>query len=174
MKLLEAQKYLDLYNIEDYLFKIIGSRARKRGFLEFDEFYQICMWKSVRQKQNYLKNKKIVEDISRKAFAESDESVKLGQLLTLRGVGIPTASAILTIVFPERYAVIDIRCIQMLNKLGSKIRENITPKRWLEYLNKMRELAQENNLTPRQVDQVLFAMHREMLDEDNYKNLYNK
>ena len=174
MKISNAKKYLDLYNIEDYLFNTIGPRIREQGFIEFDDFYQICMWKSARQKQNYLKNKDTVKDISRKAFAEKDESLKMWLLLELNGVGIPTASAILTIVFPNKYAVIDIRCIQMLNKIDIKILETITINRWLEYLNIMRELAHENNLTPLQIDQVLFSMHREMLEKNNFQNLYSK
>lgn len=172
MKINDTKKYLDLYNIEDYLFRIIGPRIRMRGFIEFDEFYQICMWKSARQKQNYIKNKNIINDISRKAFVEKDESSKIKQLLELKGVGIPMASAILTIVFPDKYAVIDVRCIQMLNKIGIKIRETITLNRWIEYLEIMRELAHENNLIPRQVDQILFSMHREVLEKNNFQNLY--
>jgi|AntAceMinimDraft_18_1070375.scaffolds.fasta_scaffold243234_1 thermostable 8-oxoguanine DNA glycosylase len=174
MKISNAKNYLDLYNIEDYLFKAIGSRIRERSFVEFDDFYQICMWKSARQKQNYLKNKNTIKDISKKAFAEKDKSLKMKQLLELKGVGIPTASATLTIVFPEKYAVIDARCIQMLNKVGIKIKETITINRWLEYLNIMRELANENNFTPRQIDQILFSMHREMLEKNNFQNLYSK
>lgn len=174
MKIRNAKNYLDLYNIEEYLFKVIGPRIRERGFIEFNDFYQICMWKSARQKQNYLKNKNIVKNISRKAFAENEEILKIKQLLKLKGVGIPTASAILTIVFPDRYAVIDVRCIQMLNKLGIRIKETITINRWFEYLNIMRELARENNFTPRQIDQILFSMHREMLEKNNFQNLYSK
>jgi len=174
MKIRNAKNYLDLYNIEEYLFKVIGPRIRERGFIEFNDFYQICMWKSARQKQNYLKNKNIVKNISRKVFAEKEEPLKMKQLLKLKGVGIPTASAILTIVFPDRYAVIDVRCIQMLNKLGVRIKETITMNRWLEYLNIMRGLARENNFTPRQIDQILFSMHREMLEKNNFQNLYSK
>ena len=82
------------------------------------------------------------------------------------------ASAILTIVFPDKYAVIDVRCIEMLNTLGIAIRKTITINRWLEYLKIMRRLANENNLMPRQIDQVLFSMHREMLEKNNFQNLY--
>jgi hypothetical protein len=36
----------------------------------------------------------------------------------------------------------------------------------------MRSLAKENKITPRALDMALFAMHRENLEEDNYRNLY--
>src|SRR3989344_1550050 len=87
----DAKKYLDLYNVEDYLFRVIGPRIRKQGFIEFYEFYQICMWKSARQKQNYLKNKKVIKETSRKVFGEKDEFLKMKQLCELSGVGVPTA-----------------------------------------------------------------------------------
>jgi hypothetical protein len=35
----------------------------------------------------------------------------------------------------------------------------------------MRQLAQENGVTPRELDMALFAKHRE---EQNYKNPYKK
>ena len=172
MKLSNIQKYLALYNIEDYLFKITGPRIKKHGFIEFNDFYQICMWKSVRQKQNYLKNKNTIKSISKKFLSEKDELLKIKGLCELKGVGIPTASAILTIIHPDKYAVIDVRCIQMLNKIGIKIKDNITFDRWIEYLKIVRNLAYENNLTPRQIDQILFSMHREMLENNNFQNLY--
>lgn len=173
MKILNSKKYLDLYNQEEYLFCFIGPKIKKRGFVNFQEFYKICMWKSVRQKHNYLVNKKTVERVTKEAFKENDERKKMVGLCQLKGVGIPMASAILTIVFPDKYAVIDIRCIEMLNKLNLTIKKHITLNIWLEYLKIIRNLAKDNGLTPREIDKVLFAMHKESLEGDNYKNLYN-
>lgn len=172
MKISNTKKYLDLYNQEEFLFNIIGPAIRKRGFMKFDEFYRICMWKSARQKPKYLHNKKIIESISKEAFADKDEVGKIKKLCSLRGVGIPTASAILTIVYPHKYGVIDIRCIEMLKKRGFDINKSINLKNWINYLEIVRTLGKENNLQPREIDKVLFAMHREMLENNNYKNLY--
>lgn len=173
MKLINIKKYLALYNQEEYLFNFIGPQIKKRGFVNFQEFYKICMWKSVRQKHNYLVNKKIVERVTREVFKENDERKKMDGLCQLKGVGIPMASAILTIVFPNKYAVIDVRCIEMLNKLNLTIKKHITLNVWLEYLKIIRNLAKDNGLTPREIDKILFAMHKEYLESDNYKNLYN-
>jgi thermostable 8-oxoguanine DNA glycosylase len=172
MKLINPQRYLALYNQEDYLFNSVGLKIRKRGFVTFNEFYQICMWKSSRQKPNYLKNKETVEAITKNAFAEKDEEKKMIKLRTLKGVGIPTASAILTIVFPDKYAIIDIRCMGMLEKLKFSIKKTITLKNWLKYLEIMRGLAKENGYRPRDIDKILFAMHKEFLEREHYKNLY--
>ena len=38
MKIAEIQKYIELYNTENHLFKVIGPSVRKRGYFLFDEF----------------------------------------------------------------------------------------------------------------------------------------
>lgn len=43
----------------------------------------------------------------------------------------------------------------------------------MDYLAVIRFLAKENNTTPRNIDKALFAMHRELLDNNNFTNLYN-
>lgn len=172
MKINNAKRYLSLYNQEDYLFNFIWPQIRNKWFLDFDEFYMIYMWKSARPKNKYLKNRTIIEKITKEAFLESDELMKMEKLCQLDGVGIPTASALLTIVFPDKYAVIDIRCIEMLQFLNVDIKKTITPKNRLKYLDIMRNRAKENELTPRELDKVFFAMHRERLEDTNYRNLY--
>ena len=131
------------------------------------------MWKSVRQKQNYLKNKDTVEKITKNAFNSDDEAEKMSYLCELKGVEIPVASAILTVVYPKKYAVIDKRCLDMLReKFNYKLNETITPNTWRDYLKIMREIADDNKITPRQLDMALFAMHKEKLENEDFKNLY--
>lgn len=69
--------YISLYKIEDLLFNDIGPKARKRGYLTFPEFYKICMWKTVRQKNRYIKNERKIEKVSEEAFKEKDEVKKI-------------------------------------------------------------------------------------------------
>lgn len=167
-----VKKYIEHYNLEEYLFKEVGKNARKRGHLTFREFYDICMWKSARQKNRYIKNKTIVEKVTKEAFSEKDELKKIKSLCTLDGVWIPTASAILTIVYPDKYAVIDIRCLEELIKQKYQISKNINEKIWLQYLQIMRTESSKLNITPRELDMALFAMHRERLNNENFRNLY--
>ena len=170
----DIQKYIELYDTEAYLFRVVGIRAKERGFLTFDDFYKICMWKSARQKQNYIKNKKVIEKITKEAFTEKDESKKMKKLCELYGVGIKTASAILTVVFPKKYAVIDERCLDILNRYGFKISKYPSVKTWKNYLDIMRAVAKENKVSPRKLDMALFAIHKELLESQNFKNLYDK
>lgn len=174
MKIPEIKKYIELYGDENYLFKVVGPTVKERGYFMFSEFYKICMWKSARQKQRYLKNKDSVEQTSKEAFAEKDERRKMEILCKLNGVSVPMASALLTIVYPDKYAVIDIRCLEMLKKLDCNLGSYPSLSIWLEYLDTMRIWATENNITPRELDMALFAMHREDLDKQDYKNLYHQ
>jgi thermostable 8-oxoguanine DNA glycosylase len=179
MKIENLNKYIELYG-ENYLFNVIGPKAREKGYLSFNDFYEICMWKSTRPKKKYLKNVKTIEDISRRAFAEKHDGRRMKILFDeLEGVGIPTASALLTVVYPKKYAIIDIRCLEILRseKLKSpesqKLGKTISMKTWLNYMKLMREWAKENRTTPRKLDMALFAMHKEWLKETG-RNLYIK
>ncbi len=174
MKIKDISQYIEMYDMERYLFSVVGASVRGRGYLSFDEFYKICMWKSARQKQRYILNKETIEEISKTAFLLDDETIKIELLCQLKGVGVPTASAILTVVFPDKYAVIDIRCIDVLRSsmFGYQISKYISVKTWIEYLKIMRELAQENGVTPRELDMTLFAMHKKQQEREDYRNLY--
>ena len=66
MKIKKLQNYIEQYDIENYLFNHIGPLIRKRKYIKFEEFYKICMWKSPRQKERYIKNKNKIEKVSKK------------------------------------------------------------------------------------------------------------
>ncbi len=173
MKIKNIKKYIELYDTEKYLFEIISPKVKEKGYLSFDDFYKICMWKSARPKKRYLNNKESVEEITKRALLETDERKRIKILCELDGVGIPTASAILTVIYPKEYAIIDIRDLEELNKITkNKIGETISITTWNNYIKKMRKLAKENHVTPREMDKALFAMNRESLEKQNYKDLY--
>ena len=172
MKIDGIKRYIELYDTENYLFKVIGPAVRKRGYFLFDEFYKICMWKSARQKQRYIENKDSIEKISWAVFEEKDETKKMEFLCKLKGVSIPTASALLSVVYPEKYAVIDIRCLETLKEMDYKIGNYPSAKTWIKYVKTMRDLAIENAVTPREMDMALFAIHRDNLDKLGHRNLY--
>jgi hypothetical protein len=167
----EINKYIENYDIEVQLFKK-GEQIRKRGYLDKKEFLSICLWKSRRPKRLYIENdENFIIEQTKKAFSEKDELVKIEFLTALKGVEIPTASAILTIVFPNDYGIIDIRCIEALKDLKQIDYSNINGKNWLKYLGILRDLRNELNLPCREIEKALFAYNRIQLD-DQYKNLY--
>ena len=80
MQIPKIDQYIRLYDTEEYLFSVVGNKVREQGYLTFGDFFKICMWKSNRQKQNYLKNKNTVEQVTKEAFKEKDEAEKINIL----------------------------------------------------------------------------------------------
>lgn len=163
--------YIDQYDLEKQIFQM-GKGVNKRGWLEKSEFLTICLWKSRRPKRLYdLNSEKEIVSKSKLSFREKDELKKIKILTELKGVRIPTASAILAVVNPDIYPIIDERCIQSLTDLGIINWKTITENNWIEYLNIIRHLSKEKNKTAREIEKGLFAYNRINLDKE-YINLY--
>ncbi|MBN2279569.1 MAG: hypothetical protein JXQ65_03225 [Candidatus Marinimicrobia bacterium] len=136
------------------------------------EFLAICLWKSRRPKNLYILNSDdVIIDISKKVLKETNEQRRIELLITLKGVSIPTASAILTVIDPKNYAIIDVRCVNALAHLGYIDWQTISVKNWIKYIVLIRDLASKYGKTSRDIEKGLFAFNRLMLDEE-YRNLY--
>jgi hypothetical protein len=163
--------YIDQYELEKQIFEM-GKEVKERGWLEKSEFITICLWKSRRPKRLYdLNPDKEIITKSKLSFSEKDEFKKIKILTELKGVRIPTASAILSVVNPDIYPIIDERCIQSLTDLGVIKWKTITENNWIEYLKIIRNLSMEKNKTAREIEKGLFAYNRINLDKE-YTNLY--
>ncbi len=85
--------------------------------------------------------------ISRKTISTKYERRKIDLLTRLKGVSIPTASAILTLIEPQNYGVIDIRVWKLLYLYGvvkKKPRgQGFTFDDWFHYLSKLRYFAKK-------------------------------
>lgn len=163
--------YIDQYELEKQIFQM-GKEVKKRGWLEKSEFLSICLWKSRRPKRLYdLNSNEEIIARSKLSFDEKDELKRIKILTELKGVQIPTASAILSVVNPEIYPIIDVRCIQSLKNLGIINWKTITERNWIEYLNIIRDCSKEKNKTAREIEKALFAYNRINLDKE-YTNLY--
>jgi hypothetical protein len=148
------------------------SCAKRNGYITKDEFLKIGMWKSSRQKQTYLKNKEEeIKEITSISFNCKNEKVKIISLTALEGVSIPTASAILTLVDPENYGVIDIRVWQVLYSFGlvssCESGVGLTLNDWIKYLQIIREYAKNYQVSTRTIEQILFRYHKNDIQEGN-------
>ena len=165
------EDYIDLYDIEKHLF-LNGNQWIKKGWLNKSEFLEICLWKSRRPKRFYEQNTETnIKEITQRAFAENDEQSKIEILTNLKGVSIPTASAILSVTNSIEYPIIDVRCVESLTDLKLIEWNNINSKNWVEYLKIVRELAIKHSKTAREVEKGLFAYNRIKLDKQ-FRNLY--
>lgn len=139
--------------------------VKERGFLNPEEFIKIGMWKSPRPKKLYLSStEERIISISKKAFATNFEKKKIELLAQLKGVSIPTASAILTLTDPKDYGVIDIRTWQTLYNYGV-LKKNpsgvgFNSKDWYHYLKIIRYYSRKLNVPTRTIELILFYHHK--------------
>jgi thermostable 8-oxoguanine DNA glycosylase len=75
------------------------------------------------------------------------------------GIGVPIASAILTVCYPDRFTILDYRAWEALfhfKKVESKsIPVDIGS--YFNYLGKCREMAREKNMSLRELDHALWG-----------------
>ncbi|QCX38660.1 hypothetical protein FF125_09525 [Aureibaculum algae] len=163
--------YIEQYELEKQIFQM-GKEIKNRGWLEKSEFLTICLWKSRRPKRLYdLNSNDEIMSNSKLSFAEKDELKKIKILTKLKGVQIPTASAILSVFNPGIYPIIDERCIQSLKYLKIINWKTINAKNWIGYLKIIRDWSKKNNKTAREIEKGLYAYNRINLDKE-YTNLY--
>jgi hypothetical protein len=148
--------------------------VRRRGQFTRAEFLAMCRWKSPRAIGHCESNSHHrVRGVSRALFKTRVEAERLDLLVGLAGVGIPTASAILTLTDPRRYGVIDIRAWQELYRRGV-VRDRpggqgFSPEHWLQYLRILRIEAGRLGVTARQVEYSLFTLHQKRQEGTLYK-----
>lgn len=139
---------------------------KRQAYFNKPEFLRMCGWKSPRPRHLYHSNSSAeVRRVSIKVFASESEREKIELLTSLKGVGIPTASAILTLTDPKEYGVIDIRVWQMLYQLGAVTTRSsgtgFSLDNWIEFLERLRYWARKFNRSVRDVERALFEHHRE-------------
>jgi hypothetical protein len=142
-----------------------GVRARRRGWLTRGEFIAMCRWKSPRATPHCGKNSAgRIRAATERALAARSERRRMEHLTALSGVSVPVASAILTLLDPRRYGVLDIRVWQLLfalRSVGVNARgRGFTVDQWLGYLRELRRHARACGVTPRALEWTLFCHHR--------------
>lgn len=179
MEKIEFQNLIEKYNEISYagrekrLFGKIGKNIKDRGYLKKDELLEIVRWKSARAIRKAEANSgEVIEKITKFAFEIDNEEVKIRVLTSLNGVFVPMASSILTIPYPKKYGVIDIRAWHALYNLGlvNYKKDVFNVKDWMLYLKIIRELGKKYGISPRDIDKALY-MHDKINRECKlYKN----
>ncbi len=137
----------------------------RRGYFSRAEFLAMCRWKSPRAIRHYRRNSaRTIRRLSRQVLATRSERGRLELLCSLHGVSVPMASAILTLVDPQRYGVIDIRTWQLLYAIKSVTRRprgvGFSFDDWEHYLTTLRLHAKELGAPVRTVEHTLFRCHK--------------
>ncbi len=157
------EKYLKYYFLENYLFNEVSKNFQKRGYLTPEEFFAIVIWKSNRAKTNVKRgierSKKTIRIITSEVFQAKTLEQKINILTSIPSIGIPMASAILTVCYPEDFTVADYRASAALKNFGEEIIGNLTAKisTYFKYLEKCKKLARKYNFLLRDFDRILWA-----------------
>ena len=161
-----VRDYLSTEEEESAAALIRGLRpARLRGYLTPSELENVRRWKSPRALQLIRSNTAYrVRSATTRALATKSERERLAALRELRGVSVPMASAILMLLYPKRYGVIDIRVWQLLYKIGTVTKNprgiGFSFANWYQFLMVIRYFAKEFGVKARDVERTLFVAHK--------------
>ncbi len=143
------------------------AHVARLGRFTRSEFFSMCRWKSPRSRRHYERNRAAtIRRVSTLVLATRDERRRMELLIALPGVSVATASAILTLIDPRRYGVLDIRCWQLLFRVRS-VADNprgraFTVSQWERYLARLRSHARALGVSARTIEYTLFHCHRKL------------
>jgi len=120
--------YLELYDMERYLFDVVKTAFHQNGKLSAFDFFCIVIWKANRAKSKValkllsrddngrMDLNAIAEDLTSAIAKARDDKERMRILIERWDFRLPTASAILTVLYPETFTVYDIRvCNELAN-----------------------------------------------------------
>lgn len=136
---------------DDLVFSHKGSDEWRKNHnrIPFELFKNICHWKSPRRtrlvcgnaKQRVNKQwKKALRCLNAPRFNNDAIICALNELTDLDGVGLPTASALLTAWSPKKFGIIDRKVCEVL--YGKE--RYISPKLYVDYRQKLLDLKKEH------------------------------
>jgi hypothetical protein len=144
-------------------------RERQPLYLNADEFEEILSWKLRYQigRQRHIRaanTDEIIRAITGLALTilhphdkDYELELRVNTLCLLRGVGVPVASAVLALMYPEEYAVIDFR---VWCQLFDEDRRVFFLQDYKRYMREIRRLADELGWTPQEVDHMIWEIDR--------------
>ena len=145
--------------VDESAVETIGAPVRARGYYQRREFLLVCAWKTPRSGPRVARNTgPAIRAATRRALADPDEAARMAALLTLSGVGVPTASTLLYFALPARYPILDVRALE---SLGVKPRSQYPIAFWLGYLEACRALADRCGVSLRTLDMALWQWSKE-------------
>lgn len=145
---------------EDHLIHTVAPAARARGYLEQHELLEICAWKTPRSKSRVKSNSPATtEAVTRAAFTPGVDTIARIQVLrALEGVDWPTATAILHIILPDDYPLLDVRALESLQVA---VPAAYSAGFVAAYVDHCKRLAKENGVTLRTLDRALWQYSRD-------------
>jgi hypothetical protein len=132
---------LAYYNPEVSLFPALARRFAETGELQAAELYLILDWKAPRARTRHLSRlvckagsfSAAVREIARELREVVGPEQRMGALLTKWGFRLPTASAILAVLYPDTFTVYDTRVCRVLGDFHQLADQKWSPEMWRRY-----------------------------------------
>ncbi len=155
----ELQFWASRYQEEkDPILRLVP-QVKQRGFLERDEFLEVCRWKSPRsQPRCRLNSGSFVREVTTIALSTPEERLRIEVLTLLTGVSWPTASVVLHLFHAEPYPILDFRALW---SLGKDVPKQYDFQFWQKYVAFCRSLARKAALSMRTLDRALWQYSKE-------------
>lgn len=160
----DIHRWLQLYDLEDYLFDTVSGRYLANGTLTAYDFFAIVSWKSNRTKtkvrDGLAEIDKSVDGLMREVYEAHTPAERVDRLLNVRGIGIPIASAILAVCYPTEFTVLDWRAWETLKECeaeGLPPRYPWTSQEYVQYCLACKLLAEQVGLSLRDLDRALWG-----------------
>lgn len=160
----ELGRLVSLYDLERYLFEVVSKRFAQDGTLSAYDFFAILTWKSNRTKtkikQGLAAAGQTPGQLMRDVSLAGAPDVKVKTLLRIWGIGLPIASAILAVCYPETFTVLDERAWESLQQIaveGLPRRFPASVRGYLQYCDTCRSLAEQTGFSLRDLDRALWA-----------------
>lgn len=144
--------------------KDIRKEVLKKNELYIKTFTRVLNWKSARAKGkvDWSNFNKYIKTFKKLKNSNNEERLKL--LISLDGIGIPTASVFLNLIWPNKYPIIDIRTVGILKYFGYINWTNISEKHYWEFVEKIMGIKNKcPKYSLREIDRALFYYHKEIL-----------
>ncbi len=143
-------------------------QERQPFYLTAAEFDKILKWKLRgqygRQRERRKANTEdVIRTVTRTALTithpdkEHEIELRVGILCAISGVSVPVASAVLALVFPEKYAVIDFRGWR---QVFGKEKTTFSIPDYKRYLREIQRLADELGWPAQEVDLAIWEYDR--------------
>lgn len=143
-------------------------QERQPFYLTAAEFDKILKWKLRgqygRQRERRKANTEdVIRTVTRTALTithpdkEHEIELRVGILCAISGVSVPVASAVLALVFPEKYAVIDFRGWR---QVFGKEKTTFSIPDYKRYLREIQRLADELGWPAQKVDLAIWEYDR--------------
>jgi thermostable 8-oxoguanine DNA glycosylase len=163
-----SENYAAAESLKERLAQLL--KERQPFYLTSVEFEEILRWKlrgqfGRQQAQRTVNTEEVVRLVTGLALAithvdeEYELELRMAILCALRGVGVPVASAILTLVYPDKYAVIDFR---VWRQVFDEDKKTFLIGDYKRYMQVIRQLANELGWSVQQVDVAIWEYDRSM------------